>query len=103
MTFTDERRVCADCGQEFLFSAAEQEFYAQKGFSNPPRRCKSCRTLAKQAREGGGGGGGGMRTHSEGSSRPMYDVVCDQCGVTTQVPFKPTGGRPVYCRDCFRR
>ena len=31
------------------------------------------------------------------------DVVCDQCGTPTQVPFKPTGGRPVYCRSCFRR
>ena len=97
----DEMRVCSDCGQEFLFSAAEQEFYAQKGFTNPPRRCKNCRVLAKQAREGNGGGA--ARSYGDGGSRQLFDVVCDQCGSPTQVPFKPTGGRPVYCRACFRR
>lgn len=96
----DKTLTCADCGAEFTFSASEQDFYMQRGFSTP-RRCKTCRDAAKAARGdrggssfGGGGGGGG---------RQMHDVTCDQCGVRTQVPFKPSGDKPVYCRDCFRR
>lgn len=99
--------ACADCATEFTFSTEEQAFFAEKGFS-APRRCKSCRAAAKAARGGGssgggsygsgGGYGGGQRTE-----RQMHDVTCDQCGVATQVPFKPNGAKPVLCRDCFRR
>lgn len=35
--------------------------------------------------------------------REMHDAVCSDCGAKTQVPFKPTEGRPVYCRDCFQK
>jgi CxxC-x17-CxxC domain-containing protein len=35
--------------------------------------------------------------------REMHDAVCGDCGQKTQVPFKPTAGRPVYCRDCFAK
>ncbi len=45
---------------------------------------------------GGGGGGGGF-----GGPREMHDAVCADCGQQTQVPFKPSGDRPVYCRECF--
>jgi CxxC-x17-CxxC domain-containing protein len=31
----------------------------------------------------------------------MHEVVCAECGKSTQVPFRPTGVRPVYCRECF--
>jgi len=34
--------------------------------------------------------------------RPMFDAVCSKCGKNCQVPFKPTEGRPVYCRDCYK-
>lgn len=33
--------------------------------------------------------------------RQLYSVKCANCGKQTQVPFKPTGDRPVYCRDCY--
>ena len=95
--------VCADCATEFTFSTEEQAFFAEKGFSTP-RRCKPCRAAAKAARGGSSGGGsygggyGGQR-----QERQMYDVTCDQCGVATQVPFKPNGAKPVLCRECFRR
>ena len=46
----------------------------------------------------GGGGGGGF-----GGPREMHDAVCADCGQQTQVPFKPSGDRPVYCRDCFQK
>lgn len=86
--FQDKIIVCKDCGQEFTFSASEQEFFAEKGFTNDPQRCKACR----DARKG--------RT---GSSRPMFDAVCAACGKPCKVPFEPRNDRPVYCSDCFRR
>ena len=35
--------------------------------------------------------------------REEFEVVCAECGVQTTVPFKPTGQRPVKCRDCFQK
>ncbi|MBX2860185.1 MAG: zinc-ribbon domain containing protein [Vampirovibrio sp.] len=86
--------VCAACSTEFEFTAEEQEFYDSKGFQ-PPKKCKPCRDAAKQARGGGGGYGGR-------SERQLYDAVCAACGVNTQVPFRPNGSKPVYCRDCYQ-
>ena len=116
MLGTDQVLVCASCGTEFNFPAAEQEFYAQKGFA-PPKRCKPCREAAKAQRNsggsGGGYGGGGYGGGGYDSPRPrpmgdrpqreLHDAVCASCGIQTQVPFKPVGDRPVYCRDCFRK
>lgn len=93
--FQDKYLTCKDCGNEFLFSAEEQEFYAEKGFENEPGRCKACRQARKQQRNGGSG----FRSRD---SRPQYTVICSQCGQETTVPFEPTAGKPVYCRDCFR-
>jgi len=91
--------VCAECGTQFPFSASEKAFYAERGFS-PPKRCKSCRAAAK-ARQGGGSGGGAGGGAPRGE-RVMHPATCDQCGASTQVPFKPSGSRPVLCSDCFR-
>jgi len=92
MAFQDKTLKCKDCGQEFIFSAGEQEFYAEKGFENEPARCRSCRESRRRSR-------------GEGSEAPakreMHDAVCAQCGAQTQVPFKPRNDRPIYCRDCF--
>lgn len=97
--YTDQNLTCADCGTQFPFTASEQQFYAEKGFSSAPRRCKPCRVAAKAGREGGGSRSGG----GFGGQREMHEAVCSACGITTQVPFKPSGSKPVYCRDCFRR
>lgn len=86
--FTDKTITCKDCGNEFVFSVAEQEFYASKGFENDPVRCPECRRKRKQAR-------------NDAPRREMFTVICDQCGEETQVPFRPTNGRPVYCRSCM--
>lgn len=88
MEFTDKTLVCSDCGAEFIFTAGEQEFYAGRGFTNEPRRCKTCRDGRKQK--------------SFNHPKEFHDVICANCGVTTQVPFKPRDDRPVYCRDCFQ-
>jgi CxxC-x17-CxxC domain-containing protein len=92
--YQDKTLTCKDCGQEFTFSANEQEFYASKGFENEPGRCPSCRSARKQQR---GGFGGGARRE-----RQMYPATCSECGTETTVPFQPTGDRPIYCRDCFQ-
>lgn len=104
MAYTDQVLTCADCGIDFVFSASEQEFFAQKGFTSAPKRCSSCRAQRRAAGGGsyasssGGYNGGG---YSRGP-REMFDAVCARCGKDTQVPFRPTGARPVYCSDCFR-
>lgn len=85
----DKVLVCKDCGKEFIFSVQEQEFFAEKGFQNEPARCIDCRRVRKQ--------------QSNRGERQYYTVVCSSCGEETQVPFKPTGVRPVYCRDCFQK
>ena len=106
MTYTDQVITCGDCGIEFVFSASEQEFFAEKGFASAPKRCGSCRAQ-RRASNGGpssygnGGGYGGDSGFSRGP-REMHDATCAQCGSETQVPFRPTGARPVYCSDCFR-
>ena len=41
--YEDKTLVCKECGQEFVFTAGEQEFYAERGFQNEPQRCKACR------------------------------------------------------------
>jgi CxxC-x17-CxxC domain-containing protein len=93
--FEDKYLVCKDCGSEFLFSASEQEFYAEKGFENEPGRCPDCRRARKQQRNDFG------RSRSR-EDRPMFKTVCAACGQQTTVPFEPSGDRPVYCRECFQ-
>jgi hypothetical protein len=46
--FMDKTLVCKDCGNEFVFTAGEQEFYKEKGFDNEPTRCVDCRRARKQ-------------------------------------------------------
>jgi len=93
----DKTLTCGDCGTEFIFSASEQDFYAEKGFANEPGRCPECRAIRKQQRAGGGNNRGGQQ-----QQREMHDVICAACGCETQVPFKPSNDRPVFCRDCFQ-
>jgi len=50
--YNDKTLVCKDCGREFIFSASEQEFYAEKGFTNEPGRCPECRAARKAQRNG---------------------------------------------------
>ena len=108
----DKTLKCRDCGAEFTFTAGEQSFYRERGFQHEPTRCRNCRDKRKTDGPGGGGGGGGARgsaggggsqySGTGGGSREFHTAVCSNCGVETQVPFKPTAGKPVYCRDCFQ-
>ena len=51
MEFQDKTLNCVDCGTEFLWTAGEQLFFADKNFKNEPKRCKSCRARIKDRRE----------------------------------------------------
>ncbi|NLT15456.1 MAG: zinc-binding protein [Clostridiales bacterium] len=84
----DKTLICKDCGAEFIFTASEQDFYAEKGFQNEPQRCKPCRN----ARKNGGSG-----------QRELFTATCASCGNEARVPFQPRDDRPVYCSDCFSR
>ena len=111
MSFEDKNIECGDCGQEFVHSAEDQARYAERGFSSDPKRCRPCREKRKARSDRGrggfdaprgqgrpsGGGGGGPRPERE-----SFEAVCAECGVTTTLPFKPKGDRPVYCRYCYR-
>ena len=100
----DKSITCVDCGEEFLFTAGEQAFYRERGLTNEPTRCKACREKRKTGRPSGGHGGGGGYGAGGGqgrSDRAMYPATCSQCGRDTEVPFPPTPGRAVLCRDCF--
>jgi len=85
--YEDKTLQCKDCGADFVFTAGEQEFYAEKGFVNEPQRCKNCRDAKKSS----------MR------SREPFIAVCADCGGEAKLPFKPRDERPVYCSDCFAK
>lgn len=84
--YEDKTLICKDCGNEFLFTVGEQEFYAEKGFQNEPARCKECRNARKASTK---------------HTKETYTTVCAECGKEAIVPFKPRNDRPIYCSECF--
>ena len=128
MDYVDKTIVCSDCQAEFVHSAEDQQRYAERGFTHEPKRCATCRASRKSSGGGGGGGGGygggggggrgfgggggrggyggggggGYGGGGGGGPKQLFDATCAECGKQTQVPFKPSGNRPVYCRDCFK-
>ena len=92
MALQDKTLTCRECGQEFIFTIGEQEFYLSRSLMNEPRRCPECRVARRRERRGG-----------YGDSGRSYPAVCAACGVETTVPFEPTEGRPVYCKECYAK
>lgn len=88
MVYLDRVLTCIDCAAEFVFSAGEQEFFADKEFKNDPKHCKPCKAQQKKKLYG---------------LRPETKTTCAECGNETTVPFKPIRGRPVLCHSCFKR
>ena len=86
--YEDKTLVCKECGKEFVFTAGEQEFYAERGFQNEPQRCKACRDARKAAARG---------------PREYFTATCAACGGEAKVPFEPKSDRPVYCSECFAK
>ncbi|MBU0572093.1 hypothetical protein KKH23_00675 [Patescibacteria group bacterium] len=56
-------------------------------------------------RSGGGGygGGGGDFRRRDSGQRQMHKAVCDECGNSCEVPFRPSGDKPIYCSSCFEK
>jgi CspA family cold shock protein len=103
-TGEDQRIQCVECGEEFLFTAGEQAFYREHNLTHAPTRCKRCRTSRK------GAAGPAVATAApaarppvaEGArTRDLHPAVCSNCGSETMVPFVPSPGRPIYCRNCY--
>ena len=86
--YADKTLNCKECGAEFIFTAGEQEFYAERGFVNEPQRCKGCRDARKNSARG---------------EREMFVATCAACGSEAKVPFRPREDRPVYCSECFSK
>lgn len=104
--FTDKTLKCVECGQEFVYSASEQELHRSLGYQNEPKRCASCREAKRQRRNDPGGSRGGPRMGNSGRApgpREFFTAVCAECGKEAQLPFKPRGDKPVYCSDCFAK
>lgn len=92
--FEPKMLTCVECGQEFEFTVGEQEFYAEKGFTNLPKRCPTCR----KARKNGGK-----------PEKKYYETTCAQCGGIARLPFEPKldeDGNPLsdyFCSECFAK
>lgn len=97
MVFQERPLTCVECNNTFPFTVEDQQYHAEKGYTNEPKRCPSCRDARRADRRGSSSGGFG------GGPRQMHSVVCAQCGKDAEVPFQPTGDRPVYCSDCYRQ
>lgn len=92
--YHDQTLTCIDCNEEFFFTAGEQQFFADKGLKNAPKRCKTCKAKKNERLS---------QAYAQGlqHERLAVCVTCALCGTETTIPFHPTQGRPVYCRDCF--
>lgn len=86
VVYEDITLVCKDCGQEFVFTAGEQKFYADKGLMNKPKSCKACRDKKKNL---------------DRPEREYFYAVCSKCGKEAKLTFQPSSDRPVYCKPCF--
>ena len=84
--YEDKTLTCKECGNEFVFTAGEQEFYAAQGFQNEPLRCKPCRDARKNKAR---------------APREIFTATCARCGGEAKVPFEPKSDRPVFCSPCY--
>ncbi len=87
---------------EFIFTAGEQLFFLDKQFKNDPKRCKPCKSAALRSGCSCRGCRSAQRGRRSRTHRDPHPVL-RLCRIETTVPFKPTQGRPVLCRQCFQK
>ena len=118
--------TCAECGDRYSRTAAEQHYYDQRA-ARPPETCPDCRArlratrnaelkaahatadreaLAPPATPRPTPGHHPHRGRADAAVGPggeprLFHAVCADCGRATEVPFRPRSGRPVFCRDCY--
>ena len=95
MEYQDKVLKCIDCGTDFVFTAGEQLFFHDKQFKNEPKRCKNCKSKRVSVL--------GASAHGQTHMKTETRTNCSNCGKETTVPFRPTQGRPVLCRECFQQ
>ena len=93
---------CRDCGNDFIFTSGEQEFYASKGLQHDPVRCPDCRSARRATRNTLENDSGYVRYSGAASfggrtPKQMHPAGCALCGDMIEVPFLPRGDRPVFC------
>ena len=103
MSLEDKTLNCSDCGNNFTFSAEEQEQFQSRGYTNEPKRCLECRQARKAERPANSGSSYRDSSYGYTTQRQLFPAVCAECGKATSVPFEPRQGRPVYCSDCYRK
>jgi DNA-directed RNA polymerase subunit RPC12/RpoP len=82
MDLVDKSIKCSDCGSDFTFSTSEQQFFAEKGFTNDPNRCRPCR--ASRMVQGNGSSTYGSFGQPR---RQMSPAVRAECGKGTDLPY----------------
>ena len=85
--FEDKEIVCKDCQNKFAWTARDQEFYQEKGYS-APQRCKDCRMKFKQQRD-------------NRDNQQKFEITCSQCGKQDTVTFEPRDPSTILCTECF--
>lgn len=82
----DRVLVCKDCGDKFIWTMGEQQFFIDKGLRNVPKRCKACAAVYKE------------KLHEK---HPVQWIKCKNCKKKAEVPFEPKS-EDILCEDCFR-
>jgi CxxC-x17-CxxC domain-containing protein len=98
MSFQEKSLRCSDCGTSFTFTVHEQERFASRDLTNEPKRCSWCRAARKIVLNKYVSLSG---SYGSNQLRQFFPATCAQCGKNTQVPFRPRGGKPIYCSDCY--
>lgn len=83
----DKVLICKDCGDKFIWTAGEQQFFIDKGLKNVPKRCKACAAEYKtKLRE----------------KHPMHWIKCRICKKKSEVSFEPKL-EEILCEECFKK
>ena len=87
--YQDQTLTCRDCGKSFVFTVRDQEFFAEKGFTNAPTRCRDCRNLRKKSGE------------TSNANRVLYKISCKRCAKVGEMATEPRKPDDVLCSECF--
>jgi CxxC-x17-CxxC domain-containing protein len=82
----DQTITCKDCGNDFVFTAQDQKYYAENGFKNVPTRCLNCRKQMREKKE---------------LTEPRFSIECSKCHKKSDVPFEASDQTPIFCQNCF--
>src|SRR5258708_15560479 len=101
MSFSDITLTCKDCGNPFVFTAGEQEFYQQRGLMNQPGRCSDCRAARKATGGGGGASYRGRPPGCYGVERAVLPATCSARGKEDPGPVQAHSHHPAFLSHCL--